>query len=71
MESKQRVKQPNFSAALWDIQTSIQYVNLSRSTWLKMVALGQAPKPRQLPGARSVRWSAEEVRNWVGGLQNA
>jgi predicted DNA-binding transcriptional regulator AlpA len=68
MESVTKGKQPNPSAALWDLTTVLNEVNLSRSTWLKLCATGLAPKQRQIPGSRSVRWSADEVREWIGGL---
>lgn len=50
--------------------TAAEYLDVARSTFRKLVATGDVPRPITIPGMRSSRWRREEldeaVAKWRG-----
>lgn len=61
-------ERPILDSGLLSIKRVCAEVDLSRSTWLKLVATGKAPEPIRIPGTRNVRWTPSQINNWIEGL---
>ncbi len=58
-----------FETPYWRLPVVLNYAGVSRSTWLNLIKKGLAPAPRQFPGTRAVVWPADEVRDFMRGLE--
>jgi predicted DNA-binding transcriptional regulator AlpA len=60
----------NIESGWWRLPNVLKFTSIGRSTWLKMVKTGRAPKPIKLPGQRTVIWNAEEVKAWLESISD-
>jgi len=62
--------QQQAAAGLLREREVLELVPISRSTWLRMVERGEAPKPLKL-GARAVVYRAADVQAFIASLVEA
>ena len=52
---------PDRWPSLMSDATAAQYLDIARSTFRKLVARGDVPRPITIPGVRSSRWRREDL----------
>lgn len=56
---------------LLDVNAVCHVTSLSERTIDKLVAKGQFPAPKQVPGVRAKRWTRTSVEAWANRLKDA